>query len=243
MPGSLNVPGNTSINGDWEVFKMAKMGMRYDADKTDQQQLECGSYYDALGVDIPVESKQEARDGFIALQTAIKSGNPGLDKYDMFTIYDEWKKLLIDAEKYGSSFSPYELTIGVLTQSELNYENRTATYTAPISFKFSNQTKSIIGSIQNGYKKAYREDWKDLPENWPLFSASYREDNVYLVVTKVRGEIEEHLFIYENDPIKVKWIGAYLYPNEAKEISGVENIHFFPKKYYICKVSKIKVSI
>lgn len=140
-----------------------------------------GSYYDALGVDIPVESKQEARDGFIALQTAIKSGNPGLDKYDMFTIYDEWKKLLIDAEKYGSSFSPYELTIGVLTQSELNYENRTATYTAPISCKFSNQTKSIIGSIQNGYKKAYREDWKDLPENWPLFSASYREDNVYLV--------------------------------------------------------------
>ena len=140
-----------------------------------------GSYYDALGVDIPVESKQEARDGFIALQTAIKSGNPGLDKYDMFTIYDEWKKLLIDAEKYGSSFSPYELTIGVLTQSELNYENRTATYTAPISFKFSNQTKSIIGSIQNGYKKAYREDWKDLPKNWPLFSASYREDNVYLV--------------------------------------------------------------
>lgn len=52
------------------------------------------------------------------------------------------------------------------------------------------------------------------------------QDNAYLVCTKVRGEIEEHLFIYENDPIKVKWIGAYLYPNEASEISGIDNIHF-----------------
>ena len=65
MPGSLNVPGNTSINGDWEVFKMAKMGMRYDADKTDQQQLECGSYYDALDklCSVVVKMNKFAMDG------------------------------------------------------------------------------------------------------------------------------------------------------------------------------------
>ena len=70
-------------------------------------------------------------------------------------------------------------------------------------------------------------------ENYPFrvntnfyYMTGIDQDNTYLVVTKVRGEIEEHLFIYENDPVKVKWIGAYLYPNEAQEISGVENIHF-----------------
>ena len=70
-------------------------------------------------------------------------------------------------------------------------------------------------------------------ENYPFkvntnfyYMTGIDQDNAYLVVTKVRGEIEEHLFIYENDPIKVKWIGAYLYPNEAKEISGVENNQF-----------------
>lgn len=70
-------------------------------------------------------------------------------------------------------------------------------------------------------------------ENYPFkvntnfyYMTGIDQDNVYLVVSKVRGQIEEHLFIYENDPVKVKWIGAYLYPQEATDISGVENIHF-----------------
>ena len=85
-------------------------------------------------------------------------------------------------------------------------------------------------------------------ENYPFkvntnfyYMTGIDQDNAYLVVTKVRGEIEEHLFIYENDPIKVKWIGAYLYPNEAKEISGVENIHFIKEfDAYLLKQAKRK---
>ena len=111
MPGSLNVPGNTSINGDWEVFKMAKMGMRYDADKTDQQQLECGSYYDALDklCSVVVKMNKYAMDGmeiknlqqnfqkiapvFLMLcgeekaKPAKKIGRP---KKDILRVQDEW---------------------------------------------------------------------------------------------------------------------------------------------------------
>ena len=73
------------------------------------------------------------------------------------------------------------------------------------------------------------------------YMTGINQDNVYLLVTKVRGEIEEHLFVYENDPIKVKWIGAYLYPEEAKEISGVDNIHFVKEfDAYLLKHAKRK---
>ena len=73
------------------------------------------------------------------------------------------------------------------------------------------------------------------------YMTGINQDNVYLLVTKVRGEIEEHLFVYENDPIKVKWIGAYLYPEEAKEISGVDNIHFVKEfDAYLLKQAKRK---
>ena len=59
-----------------------------------------------------------------------------------------------------------------------------------------------------------------------FYLTGIKQDNVYYVCKKIKGKIEEHLFIYENDPVKVRWIGAYLYEDEAREISNVENIHF-----------------
>ena len=59
-----------------------------------------------------------------------------------------------------------------------------------------------------------------------FYLTGIKQDNVYYLCKKIKGKVEEHLFIYENDPVKVRWIGAYLYENEAREISNVENIHF-----------------
>lgn len=139
------------------------------------------SYYDALGVDIDYSNKIEAYKGFIALKKAIMAGSPGLNNYDMFSIHDKWKKLLIEAEQYGSSFNPYEITIGNLTQAELNYENKTASYTASVSYEFSNRYKNTISIIEEGYKKAYKDDWNDMPEIWPKYSASYKNNDVYYI--------------------------------------------------------------
>ena len=140
-----------------------------------------GSYYDALSVDFVPEEKQEAIDGYSTLVKAILAGNPGLGSYNEFLIHDEWKKLLIDAEKFGCSFNPFEVTVGNLEKGDLDYTTKTATYSAPVSYKVGNRYKYTIGIIENGYKKAYKDDWKDLPKEWPIYSVSYKGNDVYNV--------------------------------------------------------------
>lgn len=60
---------------------------------------------------------------------------------------------------------------------------------------------------------------------------------VFYILLKKNNEIKEMLFIEENDPIKVKWVGAKLYPNEASEISGIEKIAF--TKDYEAKLEEL----
>ena len=84
-----------------------------------------GSYYDAMGtVGVDPEFKSEAVEGYNLLKAAILSGNPGLGTYDEFTIFEEWKKLLIDAEKYGCSFNPYLVQVGELIKGKLDIKQK-----------------------------------------------------------------------------------------------------------------------
>ena len=53
------------------------------------------------------------------------------------------------------------------------------------------------------------------------------QDEVVYVMKKKDGKMSEMLFIVENDPIKIKWVGAKLYQEEAIAISGVEEVHYF----------------
>lgn len=140
-----------------------------------------GAYYDAMGTDETPESKKEAFEGYKALKDSISSGNPGLGKYNQFTFHDEWKNLLMDAEQYGSCNNLYEITIGELEQGDLDYSTRTATYNAKVSFQKGDRYKYTIKPIEEGYKKAYKEDWKDLPKEWPLYSVSSQQNNNYNV--------------------------------------------------------------
>lgn len=55
------------------------------------------------------------------------------------------------------------------------------------------------------------------------------QEDVYFLAAKIKGEVHETLFVIENDPNWVKWIGARLYPNEATAISGIEDIKFLPE--------------
>ena len=141
-----------------------------------------GSYYDAMGtVGLDPEYKTEAVNGYNALKDSILSGKPGFGTFNEFSLHDEWKKLLIDAEKYGSSFNPYEVTVGRLVRESLDYTTKTASYSADISYSVGNRYNSTIKIIDQGYEKSYREDWKDLPKYWPTYSASYNNDGVYNV--------------------------------------------------------------
>lgn len=73
-------------------------------------------------------------------------------------------------------------------------------------------------------------------ENYPFkvnmnfyYLTGIKQDNVYLVVSKYRKQIEETLYVYENDPDKVRWIGAYLYKEEAESISGIKDIRYLDR--------------
>ncbi len=101
------------------------------------------------------------------------------------------------------------------------------------------------------YKKKREELFNRLDENGivVLHSGSYFQDtndedfpfsvnrnfyyltginqaNVILVLVKTEKENNEYLFLEENDPVMVKWIGAKLYPEEATKISGIKDVRF-----------------
>lgn len=146
-------------------------------------------YYDALSTDDSIEIKDSAYEAFNNLSNAIKNGNPGFGIFNEFSVHDEWKKLLVDAEKYGSTHPKYELWIEPLQKTELDYKTKTATYSAKVFPTVSYKWLSVIGTIIEGYKKAYRKDWSDLPKasneefnaysNWPRESVSFENNNKY----------------------------------------------------------------
>ena len=155
-----------------------------EAKKYEDQKRWCyamGAYFDAVEAAESLLDKQEASKKYDELKDVILDGNPGFGKFNDFTFHDEWKRLLIDAEKYGSSFSKYDIITGELNKGDLDYATRTASYSAKIRCEVSKRYEQTIDVVAKGYAKARREDWKDLPEDWPHLSASYNNDGVYNV--------------------------------------------------------------
>ena len=108
------------------------------------------------------------------LKSLIEAGHPGKGEFNEFALYDEWKNLLMNAEKFGTEYGRYTFTISKLTKKSVDMKTRTATYTASIKTKTSELYKQVIDIIRNGYEKARTEDWKDLPaaDYWPMISVS-----------------------------------------------------------------------
>ena len=70
-------------------------------------------------------------------------------------------------------------------------------------------------------------------ENYPFkvnmnfyYLTGINQENVYYMASKINNKVRETLFVYKNDPLKVRWIGAYLYEDEAREISGIDDIRY-----------------
>ena len=162
-----------------EYSAYLKKAKEYEAKK--QWAFALDAYYDALNCDDEPLTKEEALTAYNNIKTAISSGNPGLGKYNAFTMHDEWKKLLIDAEKLGSSICLCDINVGNLVQGKLDYETRTATYYSKIDTTISDRYNNTISIIASGYNIAYKTDWTDLvkPENWPIFSVSHSKNGVY----------------------------------------------------------------
>lgn len=186
-----------------------------------------GAYYDAMGtVDLDPEYKTEAVNGYNALKETILSGNPGIGTFNAFALHDEWKKLLIDAEKYGCSFNPYLVELGELKQDYLDYTTKTAKYSAKIKPYLSYRYQYTINIIKEGYKKARKNDW-DLPSMWPELSVSYNNDGVYNVNGAYIFRAEEY-----------DWYGKvtdYSYYNAFAEVDYPNNARVIKTLLVDCK--------
>lgn len=163
-----------------DYTKFLNQAKKYETEKKWCHALD--AYYDAMATDDAPELKQEACEGYVELQSAIETGNPGKGKFNAFSLHDEWKKILIDAEKYGSSICKYDITIGPLIQGELDYATKTASYTASVEKMVGDRYRKTIEVVKTGYDKAYKEDWSsDLPKDWPHYSVSSKKNAIYNV--------------------------------------------------------------
>lgn len=118
---------------------------------------------------------EQVQSKFYELYDLIGDGLPGSADVDEFSLHDEWKSLLINAEKFGTEYGRYAFCIGKLKKGELDYSTKTATYSAIIEFEDSSFFPWIFAPIQGGYKRAWKDDWKkDMPDPyyWPVFSVA-----------------------------------------------------------------------
>src|SRR5574344_1093186 len=148
-----------------------------------------GYYYDAMAED--PENAEEAATHYTAICDAIKAGKPGLGEYNEFTLHDSWIPLLQNTEKYWTEFCPEYFTFSEIKKDAVDFKTRTASYSISITGHESAKYSEIQGLISNGYQKAYRSDWTDMPEKWPSSS----------VFSSAGGALQNGaaLFISEND--------------------------------------------
>ena len=82
--------------------------------------------------------------------------------------------------------------------------------------------------INSGYvlRQSADEDFPfEVDKNFYYLTGINQEEVIYMMLKK-DGKMKEMLFIVENDPIKVKWVGAKLYKDEASAISGISDIRY-----------------
>ena len=132
------------------------------------------SYFQVLFLDIDPFAQEEAAEKYLSLADSIKSGNPGIGNFNEFALHDEWKKLLMNAEKFGTEYGRYYFSIGKLEKKGLDYATKTATYSSKITISDSLIYQKVIEVIQAGYKAAWKKDWTDLPkpDYWPNYSVT-----------------------------------------------------------------------
>lgn len=54
-------------------------------------------------------------------------------------------------------------------------------------------------------------------------------EKIVLLINKIDGNISEKIFVERPDPVMARWIGARMSSEEAKQVSGVENVDYLDK--------------
>jgi len=75
-------------------------------------------------------------------------------------------------------------------------------------------------------KKTADQIYEFSPNRHFYYLTGFEKPHATLLITKWGDEVQETLFIERPDPVKEKWEGKVMTEEEAKEITGVENVMF-----------------
>lgn len=78
------------------------------------------------------------------------------------------------------------------------------------------------------YKSA-DELYPFIPNRNFYYMTGIDEEKIILLISNTDGKVSERLFIQRPDPIMAKWVGPTISEDEAKEISGIDNIEYLDK--------------
>ena len=189
-----------------------------------------GEYYDAMLAE-PNENGKEAYLAWCEIVDNIKDGNPGIGIFDDFDYIDNWIKILEEYELYWTEHYPYIFIFEKPILNSLNRENKTASYTFPISSIRSSKFNEITAIIVSGFKKAYKDYWNlDYLTDWPEVSV-YNEkkyDNLYLVNGTALTSFQDTGHFYASEDILKSKTASDVYHMETRKSKKIPS--------FICQI-------
>ena len=127
-----------------------------------------GSAYAKINLNLSDSSQGGTK--YNELKSLIESGKPGYGTFDDFSLHDEWKNLLVNAEKFYSEYPPIKISLEKLSKESVDMKKRTFVYKTKI---YTGVENTILDVIKTGLKKARTADWTDIPKDWPQTSVLY----------------------------------------------------------------------
>lgn len=122
-------------------------------------------------------------------------------------IYSKISNLDIDINKLSDSNTKFDSTFFINNRKKLNHKIN------------DNSLVVLFSDFSDEYTKY-------TPNKSLYYLTGIDEENSILLISEINGDIKETLYIERKDPNQEKWIGKSLSMEEAKEISGIENIKY-----------------
>ena len=161
---------NSNVSTEEKKYSQAFSALMEQAKKHENDKhliLALNTYYNAIEVSVDMEEANIAYAEYNELAEIIEGGRPGRGTFDSLSLYEEWKKLLVETEEFGNSRFPYELYFGSFIAENYNLNEKKADYEVPIMFHLSNRYLRTVGVVSKGYSLANKNGWTELPEVFP----------------------------------------------------------------------------
>lgn len=156
------------------------------------------SYYDAMVLE-PNEKAEEAFNAYTKLADTIKGGRPGYGEFDDFDIYDGWMAIAEEWEVYWKKNCPVYFEYEKFFLKNFDMEKRTGSYEVSLASSFTSKYDELYSVIIEGWKKAYRSEWKGCNKDFLKLTDSPESRKYTLSASLVDAQGNVIYSLFEND--------------------------------------------